>query len=240
MRRHGGQDREAHADYPESGAYAELAQACLDSAVFMSRTGYMAINSMILSNNMCLLKSAFPRSAMARLRLMHYRAWMFSAGLLLGFSMFLNQGAPVPEVDNAFQNSISVLERLAQVSPQARHYFDILGTFADAIQLRREQAERERQQKGNRLVNQIFTVDLCSNENPSNNNLEVAGATNATAQSIPYRPEPDQNEGAYATGASFDFDTVTRNVTAFDAWADIPFLSDNLYIDWESTWPITD
>lgn len=34
----------------------ELAQACLDSAIYMANTGYMAMNSAILTNNMCLLK----------------------------------------------------------------------------------------------------------------------------------------------------------------------------------------
>lgn len=125
-----------------SSAVSDLAQACLDSAVYMSKTGYMAINSAILSNNMCLLK-----------------AWMFAAGLLLGFAMFA-QSEPVPEVDNAFQNAIATLERLAQVSPQARHYYEILSTFSDAILSRREQLGRERRKKSNQYVSQIFTADF--------------------------------------------------------------------------------
>lgn len=136
-------------------AVSDLAQACLDSAIFMSKTGYMSINSSILSNNMCLLK-----------------AWMFAAGLLLGFSMFAHSEESsssssssllLPDVDEAFHNAIAVLERLASVSPQARHYLEILRTLSDAIVARREQVGREqrRRKRSNPYVSQIFTAEFC-------------------------------------------------------------------------------
>ncbi|EME81416.1 uncharacterized protein MYCFIDRAFT_140761, partial [Pseudocercospora fijiensis CIRAD86] len=157
----------------QTSAVSDLAQACLDSAVYMAKTGYMGISSAILSNNMCLLK-----------------AWMFAAGLLLGFAMFA-QTEPVPEVDTAFANSIAVLERLAQVSPQARHYYDILSTFSDAIHSRREQLGREKRQKSSQYVSQIFTADFqdpdstlqapyttpSSGDGPANIDANSGGAT---------------------------------------------------------------
>lgn len=204
----------------EPSHVSDLAQACLDSAMYMAKTGFMAINSMILSNNMCLLK-----------------AWMFAAGLLLGFSMFA-QVEPVPEIDEAFQNAIAVLERLAQFSPQARHYFEILSTFSDAINTRREQLGRERRKKSDRFVSQIFTADF--------NAGNVAAPTqDSTAASAPLNDGIQSGaQGMDINGMmNFDFDAATYDMSGFpqtaDEWSDMPLLSDNLYIDWESIWPVS-
>lgn len=48
--------RKPSSDRPEPSHVSDLAQACLDSAMYMAKAGYVAINSNILSNNMCLLK----------------------------------------------------------------------------------------------------------------------------------------------------------------------------------------
>lgn len=167
---------------------------------------------------------------------------MFAAGLLLGFSMFA-LAEPVPEVGVAFQNAISVLEQLGQLSPQARHYFEILTTFSDAIHARREQLGRERRQKSDRYVSQIFTADF---QDPSVANASV--------------PPPAGDAAAYATPSSremnggteidsnldpmLQFDLDGRDLNPLysqaqsDDWTDMPLLSDNLYIDWESLWPV--
>lgn len=202
----------------EPSHISDLAQACLDSAMFMSKLGFVAINSTILSNNMCLLK-----------------AWMFAAGLLLGFSMFA-QSEPIPEVDEAFQNAIAVLERLGQFSPQARHYFDILTTFSDAIRTRREQLGKERRKKSDRFVSQIFTADF--------HNESVAPFANSTSA------DPGPSSAAETADVdlngtmNYDLNTASFDLSAFpqitEEWMDVPLLSDNLYIDWESVWPVSE
>lgn len=211
--------RRPNIDRSEPSQASDLAQACLDSAMYMAKTGFMAVKSDILSNNMCLLK-----------------AWMFAAGLLLGFSMFA-QSEPDSEIDESFRNAIAVLERLAQFSPQARHYFEILTTFSDAIHTHREQVGRERKRKSNRFVNQIFTADF------HDDNLAPAAFTTSTDNRLSY-------DNAAATAASnadinstmdLHLDTATFGLSSLqqsDEWSDVPLLSDNLYIDWESVWPM--
>lgn len=212
--------RRPSADKVETSHVSDLAQACLDAAMYMAKTGFMAINSLILSNNMCLLK-----------------AWMFAAGLLLGFSMFATP-EPVPEVDEAFQNAIAVLERLAPCSPQARHYFEILSTFSEAIHTRREQLGRERRKKSDRFVSQIFTASF----HDSNQNLPPL----ATPSSGPSNIDPNIVPGSGLDSMNnfdFDFNSAAYDLPTFpdqEAWTDMPLLSDNLYIDWESIWPVMD
>lgn len=200
---------------------SDLAQACIDSARYMAKTGYMAINSMILSNNMCLLK-----------------AWMFAAGLLLGFSMFA-QTEPAPEIDEAFQNAIAVLERLAQLSPQARHYFEILTTFSDAIFIRRDQIGKERQRKSDRFVSQIFTAEF-----HGGNQAHSVYPANAASEPSQTSVEGSSAHADLNSMMNFDFDTASYDLSAFpqstDEWADVHLLSDNLYIDWESVWPVSE
>lgn len=174
---------------------------------------------------------------------------MFAAGLLLGFSMFA-QPEPVPEVDNAFQNAISVLEQLGQLSPQARHYFEILSTFNDAIHVRREQLGRERRKKSDRYVSQIFTADF---QDPSMNGASQAPPANgdAAAYTTPCSGGSGGMNGGSGTGVDanldpmlgFDLDGYDLSMShpqqgGNDDWTDMPLLSDNLYIDWESLWPV--
>ncbi|CZT14130.1 uncharacterized protein RCC_00103 [Ramularia collo-cygni] len=203
---------------------SDLAQACLDSAMYMSKLGFMAINSMILSNNMCLLK-----------------AWMFAAGLLLGFSMFA-QSDPVPEIEEAFRNAITVLERLAKFSPQARHYFDILTSFSEAVYLRREQLGRERRKKSDRFVSQIFTADFHDACSAPPVVVLVESAASGPSQGDVGVNDPIDVD---LNGAmNLEFDAASYDLSSFpqltDEWSDVPLLSDNLYIDWESVWPVNE
>lgn len=172
---------------------------------------------------------------------------MFAAGLLLGFSMFAQQ-EPVPEVDGAFQNAISVLERLGQISPQARHYFEILSTFSDAVHARREQIGRERRKKSDRYVSQIFTADFQDPTAATASSRNLPPSTgDAAAYTTPTSGEMNGGSGLDSNidpMLNFDLDGYDLN-SSFglqaqqgDDWTDMPLLSDNLYIDWESLWPV--
>lgn len=159
---------------------------------------------------------------------------MFAAGLLLGFAMFA-QTEPVPEIDNAFQNTIIVLQRLAQLSPQAKHYYEILSSFSDAIQSRREQLGQEKRKKSNQYVSQIFTADL-HDSNPNFPTTYTTPSSGAGATNL------HSNAGATTDldgMAAFDFDassfgTASDGLAAFtsnsDDVANDFLLSDNLYV----------
>lgn len=121
---------------------SKLAQACLNSAIYMSQTGYQAMESGYLLGNMCLLK-----------------AWIFAAGLLLGFALFAQSGENT-EVEEAFQNAIAVQRMIAAYSPQAGLYTDILTKFSESIQRYKRQVKDERRRMTNDYVDQIFTIDL--------------------------------------------------------------------------------
>lgn len=128
--------------------------------MYMARTGHVAlITSQVLSTNAMVL----------------VKAWMFAAGLLLGFSMFAaattTPHQPVPEIDAAFQNALKVMEHLAKASPQARHYCEILDSFFDAIVQRREQVRCEKISGKNgerrKYVEQLFTAEVEDEAGPS-------------------------------------------------------------------------
>lgn len=155
---------------------------------------------------------------------------MLVAGLLLGFSMFAHN-EPDTEVESSFQMAITVLERLSRTSPQARHYYEILTAFSDAINARREKLNRERRKKSDRFVSQIFTTDSDQAESSSRTHAlnHTVGSSGGIDNTLDGAPE-------------FSFDTSTLDFPPFpdqsqgEDWIDLPFLSDDLYIDWSSIW----
>ena len=60
------------------------------------------------------------------------RAWLFAAGLILGFEMFATSAA-VAEIDSAFRAVRNILQKIGARSPQAVHYNDILGNLEEVI-----------------------------------------------------------------------------------------------------------
>ena len=123
-------------------------------------------------------------SALANLRLP--RAWMFAAGLILGFSMFA-QGETKFEMDAAFNGAREVLKKLSENSPQAEHYYEILTGFADAIQRHRQHLSREKRRSNNKYVSQLLTLDV----NPS-------GTGSPQATFSPRTPSRDLADGMSA------------------------------------------
>ncbi|EXJ53745.1 uncharacterized protein A1O5_12994 [Cladophialophora psammophila CBS 110553] len=120
----------------------DVAQACIDSAILMANMCYEALQSGILLKQMCIMK-----------------AWVFAAGLVLGFSMFV-QGESRFDMDDSFNNAREVLRNLSVHSPQAEHYYEILSGFADVIQRHRQHLSREKRRFKNKYVDQILTLDV--------------------------------------------------------------------------------
>ncbi|KAK3717048.1 hypothetical protein LTR37_006103 [Vermiconidia calcicola] len=84
------------------------------------------------------------------------KAWMFAAGLLLGFSLFA-QGDSGGGTNEAFHHARAVLKKLAELSPQAAHYHDILTSFSESIEMYRRKLKDEKRRMTSRYLDQTFT-----------------------------------------------------------------------------------
>ncbi|KAH0842483.1 putative Fungal specific transcription factor [Fonsecaea pedrosoi] len=120
----------------------DVAQACIDAAMLMANVCYEALQSNILLKQMCIMK-----------------AWVFAAGLVLGFSMFALSESRF-DMDDSFNNAREVLRNLSLQSPQAEHYYEILSGFADVILRHRQHLSREKRRFKNKYVDQILTLDV--------------------------------------------------------------------------------
>lgn len=85
---------------------------------------------------------------------------MFAAGLLLGFSLFVEESytSTRNEIADSYNSCCAVLRRFSRLSPQAGHYYDILMNLADAISTYREQLQDEKRRTGSKYINRIFSI----------------------------------------------------------------------------------
>jgi hypothetical protein len=89
------------------------------------------------------------------------RAWVFAAGLILGSSLFVYDDTETRgETESAFQSARHVLRNLANLSPQAKHYDEILTSFAEAIIKHRQHVVSERQKAAKQYYDCIFDIDI--------------------------------------------------------------------------------
>ncbi|KAI1614550.1 hypothetical protein EDD36DRAFT_231214 [Exophiala viscosa] len=155
------QTSESMPTVPAKPEVTGLAQACIDSAILMSQTCHDALQTGILLNNMCIMK-----------------AWLFAAGLVLGFSMFAQGESPF-HMDESFNSAREVLKKLADHSPQAEEYSGILIAFADAIQRHRQHLSREK--RPNKYVSRILSLDFNSGESGSQTDFSPPTASSNLA-----------------------------------------------------------
>jgi len=89
------------------------------------------------------------------------RAWVFAAGLILGSSLFVYDDSETRgETESAFQSARHVLRDLATLSPQAKHYDEILTSLAEAIIKHRQHVVSERQKAARQYIECGFDIDL--------------------------------------------------------------------------------
>ncbi|KAH7367040.1 hypothetical protein B0T11DRAFT_49889 [Plectosphaerella cucumerina] len=124
----------------------QIAQVCVDAAILMAETARRAQSAGLLIQNMCLLK-----------------AWLFSASLVLGFSVFVDASSSTSptsfDAEAALHGSINVIKELARTSPQAHHYLDVLTEFLGAIKQHRERLVPPRRRSSGQYLSQIFVLD---------------------------------------------------------------------------------
>jgi hypothetical protein len=85
------------------------------------------------------------------------RAWVFGAGLVLGFSVFA--GEPRKDIENAFHNVHIILGDIALTSPQARLYRNILTSFAEAIKKYKQRVTDERNYTVQHYMDRMLNFD---------------------------------------------------------------------------------
>ncbi|KFA46121.1 hypothetical protein S40293_03774 [Stachybotrys chartarum IBT 40293] len=163
----------------------EIAQVCVDAAVLMAETARSAQAAGILLQNMCMLK-----------------AWLFSAGLILGFTLFV-EATPSLEIEPALLGAIDVMKDLAKSSSQAQHYSDILSDLHDAIKKNRDRMFPPRRRTHGQYLSQIFVMDKEARAGPSDAGTSSApnaadsmdGNENAGLWMLHQAAEASQNQG---------------------------------------------
>lgn len=177
LRRHGIRQT----DSEDSSAYAktaELSTACVEAANYLAKTCYVGLENEVLLDNMCILKYVLfgTRVRENYLLLTEIRAWVFTAGLVLGFALLGDNGSD-SDVGVAFSNSVLFLKRTGQVSAQAEQYYRILTSFGETIEEYKRQRAREKQQSRSSLVDCIFPLSAADKE--------LGEQTNAMQSQVP-------------------------------------------------------
>lgn len=90
------------------------------------------------------------------------RAWIFAAGLVLGFSL-LGDGEIRTESREAFHGSQRILWKLGRLSPQADQYYRILASFSETIDAYRRQLRCERSESKAPYVERILSLNTTNN-----------------------------------------------------------------------------
>ena len=108
------------------------------------------------------------------------RAWIFAAGLVLGFSLLAEEGVN-PESRDAFDGSRRLLSSLGRLSPQAAQYYRILSSFSEAIDTYRRQLQSERRDGRASYVERILSLEPGADSNGGQQNMQPQPAASGTA-----------------------------------------------------------
>ncbi|KAF5580102.1 transcriptional regulatory [Fusarium pseudocircinatum] len=145
----------------------ELAQVCIDAAVLLVETTRRTGSAGLLIQNMTLLKS---------------RAWIFSACLIMAFSLFveatLSERSTTFETEAALHSGIGIIRDLDRTSPQAHRYLDVLTELRNALQSYRERLIPPRRKSSGQFLSQIFTLDQ-EKSTPAASDHEMTGLASA-------------------------------------------------------------
>ncbi|KAL4928647.1 Zn(II)2Cys6 transcription factor [Aspergillus undulatus] len=169
----------------EDPAHTRLANACVESALYMIQTCLEVHQSRLLLGNMCILK-----------------ALVFAAALIPGFSMF-SQKELDSTLEEAFTGALDILRFLSQQSAQAAHYFEILNLLRNAIDEQRQRL-RENPPPDKKYVSKLFSLNNHRNNNepqPQKNATMLPssfGALGASADQL----------GTTAAAQPFTIDTI--------------------------------
>ncbi|RDW70516.1 Zn(II)2Cys6 transcription factor [Aspergillus mulundensis] len=212
----------------EDPAHTRLANACVESALYMIQTCLEVHQSRLLLGNMCILK-----------------ALVFAAALIPGFSMF-SQKELDSTLEEAFTGALEILRVLSQQSAQAAHYFEILNLLRNAIDEQRQRL-RENPPPDKKYVSKLFSLNnrRSSDSQPQTSSTpSFSGGSSANLPaiqpSLPVGPgagttyaEPqNQAPGADQNTGLFDAADVAAGFPGWEGmelplWDRFPFIDDS-------------
>ncbi|KAL3249933.1 hypothetical protein ABHI18_011415 [Aspergillus niger] len=119
---------------------SKLAQVCVSSSLYMIDMCRRAKSAGLVFRNFCLLK-----------------AWIFGAGLILGFSKFAAE--PRRDIESLFNSSLHLLDDIGRTSPQAQLYHQILTSLNDAVAKFRNRVAGEVYRTVQDYMDQVLMID---------------------------------------------------------------------------------
>ncbi|KAH6637944.1 hypothetical protein C7974DRAFT_390570 [Boeremia exigua] len=140
--------RSRHHNIAGNAKVDQLADACIEAASFMAHMCHQVMKSGHLLGNMCILK-----------------AWIFATGLVLGFSLLVEDAVNYSERRTAFLKSLHVLGELRNLSPQAEQYYGILSSFHQAIKVYKDRTHRKKRASRGTLVDCVFLPEGAGDSN---------------------------------------------------------------------------
>ncbi|KAL4783702.1 hypothetical protein BJX76DRAFT_357726 [Aspergillus varians] len=150
---------------------SRLAQVCVSSAIYMVEMCVKAKASGFTFGNLCFLK-----------------AWIFGAGLVLGFSMFA--GEPRKDIEESFHGACTTLAEIARTSPQAQLYHEILLSFSEAVAKYRQRVAEELNQAVQGYMDRILTIDVSLD--PNNSTMSMDGSWDDWLAGVPAESNVDR------------------------------------------------
>jgi len=130
---------------PSESADRALAQVCTASAVYMGQLCRVLASMRVHDDRHPLsLPSLF-------------KAWAFSSGLIIGFSMLADEGRP--DLNDAFQGILVALDAGSDLNPQSRLYAETLRAFADTISTHQRMSFQKLPQAAESFVEQILSFE---------------------------------------------------------------------------------
>lgn len=157
------------------------------------------------------------------------RAWIFAAGLLLGFWTFVQCDKTDTEASEAFRQSRDALQKMSAFSPQARHYFQILSALNDAVELHRVTKAEERKRWTSQYVDQVLTFD---SSNSLSDDTQAAGAEMLQDKELSDAFLDGDPSSSWNLDMQHDqADSCTPLGTGISQ--EFPWPADDLDIDWE-------
>lgn len=136
---------------PAEPADETLAQVCMASAIYMGQLCRVLVNMRAHDDH-------YPLSLFSL-----FKAWAFGSGLIIGFSMLAEEARP--DLNDAFQGVLMVLDMGSDTNPQSRLYAETLRAFDDTIRIYQRVSSQKLPQAAEPFIEQILVIDPVQQEN---------------------------------------------------------------------------
>ncbi|RAK73216.1 Zn(II)2Cys6 transcription factor [Aspergillus fijiensis CBS 313.89] len=194
-------------EHNEELAYSKLATACVDSALYMIQTCSEVFQSRLFLGNMCILK-----------------AFIFAAGLVLGFSMFSQKEAGALH-EETYDDALDILRMLSERSAQAAHYLEILSLLKNAVYDQRQRLAQNAQQTRSRYVSKLFSLNdrSLSTQSQTETVASVSEEVSDPSQLGLYEPWPSVDDYSAVDPAEYSAALTGWGGMELPLWDSFPF-----------------